>query len=123
MGDFEGYCFEPEYSEDEIPETDYSMPVISTQDQTEKDHEKENRFGNTDWCKCGNCQTNYLSTVEEYRCCKEYDSVLKKIDSVPCITRHSSFDKLILDNEVLELGIMYYHADNRKPLPDPMENE
>lgn len=103
-----------------------SISEENIQSNENNDNVECNRIGNKNWCKCGHCQLDYLSKEEEYCCCKEFDLIISKINTgsnCSCITKHPSFGKLILDNDVLEVAIMQYHDQIRRPLPDPLERE
>ncbi|XP_069133573.1 uncharacterized protein [Argopecten irradians] len=96
-------CFEPE------------ADPSSDEGNSEGDLEvRALRVGNTEWCRCGHCPA--MPTEKESLCCKEMDQVQNKL-SEGCITAHSGFDAVCLNEYVLEtayLTFRQYHG----PLPE-----
>lgn len=49
-------------------------------------------------CKCQKCDTNLLSNIQEYRCCKEVGEIMAKLSfegvESACVIDHPDFDAL-----------------------------
>lgn len=87
------YQFEPEAEADgALDDTD-----------EEDDIDVEGRAGNSDWCSCGNiCRS--MTCDEESRCCHENNHVrIVKTPDYNCVTQNPSFNRLILDRELLSM--------------------
>lgn len=53
------------------------------------------------WCLCKECPT--LQTDKECICCYEYENISKLHSNIQCVTKLSSFKKIIMDEEVLNI--------------------
>ena len=96
-----GFRFEPEIDfEDQASE---NMVPLNTSDDEKENGQPEvpNHMNNMLWCSCSNC--SLMSSNLENICCTRVAAVNQKMESHKCITFSSSFAKLCLDIEVLEL--------------------
>ncbi len=121
--DVEPFMFEPEYSD-----TDEAENNFSEQNDSDNDSQVENqadRLGHNDWCECGHCQS--MLTAPESVCCRERDRVLQKLNDMAvesnCIARTERFQSLCLDGDVLRISLLLIHNALRKgPVPTPTPN-
>ena len=62
------------------------------------------------WCKCGNCDDEFLIGSLEFRCCREVDAACGKltwdgsIERVSCVTQHEDFEALVNKTVLLQVG-------------------
>jgi len=93
-----GFLFEPIRKEGEDAEDRENLRIFL------QDCARPTRMDNTFWCTCRNCSC--MSTDIENICCRENSALSDKLDAgVICKTNSSSFFKLCLDKEVLEVLI------------------
>ncbi|KAL3858119.1 hypothetical protein ACJMK2_012730 [Sinanodonta woodiana] len=75
-----------------------------------------NRDGNVEWCLCNNCHP--METQLESICCKEYDELQCKLESVSdCITQHEGFMGNCLNPDVIEVSF-YEFLQANEPMGD-----
>ena len=74
--------YEPKY--DENTEETPAIDDMSDSSDIQSGHiEAQNRIGNKEWCKCGNCEFTLLVNEKEYVCCQEtgsHDLVTKPVE-------------------------------------------
>ena len=59
------------------------------------------RANNTDWCKCSSCRP--METEEESKCCRDEGEVPQSyFGEYPCVTSHSNFSSVCLQEQVLK---------------------
>ncbi|KAL4153640.1 hypothetical protein QTP88_001473 [Uroleucon formosanum] len=89
------YSFEPNVSDIDSFEPNYSvslcLPNVQGRAQVEVN----------EWCNCENCAK--MSNDLESKCCSEFDNVKQLLDSKKCVTATASFEKIILDEEILNI--------------------
>jgi len=89
------YSFEPNVSDIDSFEPNYSvslcLPNVQGRAQVEVN----------EWCNCENCAK--MSNDLECMCCSEFDNVKQLLDSKKCVTATASFEKIILDEEILNI--------------------
>ena len=90
------------------PENDVSLEVFNKKDGRAKGNkhctQSLTRMHNLQWCNCTICCIMMFSDVENL-CCSEVIAVKQKLLSHRCITSSSSFVKVCLDVEVLQVFI------------------
>ncbi|KAL4089828.1 hypothetical protein QTP88_024789 [Uroleucon formosanum] len=86
------YSFEPNVSDIDSFEPNYSvslcLPNVQGRAQVEVN----------EWCNCAK-----MSNDLECMCCSEFDNVKQLLDSKKCVTATASFEKIILDEEILNI--------------------
>ena len=89
------------------PENDVSLEVFNKKDGRAKGEkrcsESLTSMYNLQWCNCTNCCI--IPSDVENLCCSEVIAVKQKLRSCKCITSSSSFAKICLDVEVLQVFI------------------
>ena len=62
------------------------------------------------WCKCSNCDDEFLIGSLEFRCCREVNAGCGKltwdgsIERVSCITQHEDYEALVNKTVLLQVG-------------------
>ena len=97
----------------------------SNADENERDNSRADtdRLLNSNWCICGQCHV--MPTAEECVCCRELDEVnlkMSELSSEACITQHSRFVTVCLDEDVLRSVVVLLHDVQASQLEDPISN-
>ncbi|KAL9976758.1 hypothetical protein ACROYT_G014087 [Oculina patagonica] len=114
------YQFEPEHSSsDEIEEE------ISEAEEEEEEIVRSapsnavRRTANTSWCACDVCEL--MPTEKECVCCKELKFLSKVVKDLSCVTKHSNFEAVCLNRDVLWTALVSLHDRESAGLPDKQE--
>jgi len=89
------YSFEPNVSDIDSFESNYCVSLCLPKVQ------RRAQVGVNEWCSCENCAK--MSNDLECMCCSESDNVKQLLDSKKCVTATASFEKIILDEEILNI--------------------
>ncbi|VDI24238.1 Hypothetical predicted protein [Mytilus galloprovincialis] len=100
------YNFEPEYSVQEMNTNSVAEPTSQQAFPTLEE-----------WCDCGNCQQ--MPSPEECVCCRHAEFVYPNLEDHQCITQIESFDKLILNPDVLALSFIQMMMFKRQRVRAP----
>ena len=96
------YDCEPEYTEEELKKLkDKTHETSSSEDELES-----SRLENLHWCSCKCCVIGLPMTLEECKCCKEFNILREKLENLCCVTAHPDFETLILAPSVLEVSFI-----------------
>ena len=100
------YGCEPEYTEEESKH----LHLQKLKDSSEESDDLESSgLKNLHWCRCHECVIGLTFTVEECKCCKEFNLLREKLEGLTCITKHPDFNNLMLNPSVLK----YHSYDNK----------
>ena len=112
------YDCEPEYTEEELKKLkDKTHETSSSEDELEssrlenlhwcsEDELESSRLENLHWCSCKCCVIGLPMTLEECKCCKEFNILREKLENLCCVTAHPDFETLILAPSVLEVSFI-----------------
>lgn len=99
------YECEPEYTEEELRVIS-EKEICETSCESSEDELDSSRLENLHWCRCRCCVIGLTMTLEECKCCKEFNILSEKLETLKCITDHPDFETLILSPAVLELSFI-----------------
>ncbi len=97
MASVNPYMFEPTYSNEEI--VNIEATEVANRNRAVN---FIGRAGNTDWCKCGLCQSK--ETDEKSICCREFVKIDVVRQFLDCIIIHGSFDSVARKLDILNMA-------------------
>ena len=102
------YAFEPRKKRRQSVEENTSTQA----DEEESLEATPSRLLNNDWCSCGQCNCQTISTERECVCCQEIEKVREKLhcefNGHQCIATTDAFRSVCLQPEVLETAFYHY---------------
>jgi len=85
--------------------SNHSSGESEASEQSDTRQDAEDRLHNTAWCKCGHCQV--MPTQTESVCCQEMSSITYKLSqNACCITETTSFQNVVVNQEVLDITLL-----------------
>jgi len=89
------YSFEENVGDIDIFERNYSIFLCLP------DIQRRTQVKVNEWCSSENCAK--MSNDFECKCCLEFYNTKQLLDSKKCVTATTSFEKIILDDEILNI--------------------